>query len=217
LCLKLNKTFYFKRETLLLEVEQNRQFQAANMPTSAFNRLAEIAADQHGYVTQQDARATGIPATTVARMAERGALVRTSHGVYRVPLIPRGPLDEYMEATLWPHGVRGVLSHETALDLHKLSDVSPAKIHITVPRGHRPQRRTPLLYVVHRADLPGPDVTALEGIPIVTPERAIRDAHAAGLGPALVGQAIDDGERRGIFDRVRAARLRSQMSGTESA
>jgi predicted transcriptional regulator of viral defense system len=29
-------------------------------------------------------------------MTERGTLVRTSHGVYRVPLIPAGPLDQYI-------------------------------------------------------------------------------------------------------------------------
>lgn len=179
------------------------------MPRNAFSIVADIAADQHGYVTQCDARAAGVAATTLARMAERGTLIRTSHGVYRVPLIPAGPLDQYMEATLWPRGVRGVLSNETALDLYDLSDVSPAKIHITVPRAHRPQRVAPALYVVHRADLRDDEITAFEGIPIVTAVRAVLDAHAAGLGPALVGQAIADGQRLGVFSRAQAAQLRA--------
>lgn len=179
------------------------------MPRNAFSTVADIAADQHGYVTQRDARAAGVAATTLARMAERGTLIRTSHGVYRVPLIPAGPLDQYMEATLWPRGVRGVLSNETALDLYDLSDVSPAKIHITVPRAHRPQRVAPALYVVHRADLRDDEITAFEGIPIVTAVRAVLDAHAAGLGPALVGQAIADGQRLGVFTRAQAAQLRA--------
>ena len=179
------------------------------MPRNAFSTVADIAADQHGYVTQRDARAAGVAATTLARMAERGTLVRTSHGVYRVPLIPAGPLDQYMEATLWPRGVRGVLSDETALDLYDLSDVSPAKIHITVPRAHRPQRVAPALYVVHRADLRDDEITAFEGIPIVTPVRAVLDAHAAGLGPALVRQAIADGQSLGVFTRAQAAQLRA--------
>ncbi len=42
---------------------------------------------------------------------------------------------QIMEATLWPRGAHGALSHETALDLYGLSDVNPAKIHITVPHG----------------------------------------------------------------------------------
>lgn len=184
------------------------------MPRSAYTTVVDIAAEQQGYVTQEDARGAGIAATTLARMAERGTLVRTSHGVYRVPLIPAGPLDQYREATLWPRGVRGVLSNETALTLYELSDVNPAKIHITVPRAHRPQRKTPPLYVVHRADLRDDEITAHEGIPIVTPVRAILDAHASGLGPALIDQAIADGQRRGVLTRAQAEQLRDATADT---
>jgi len=184
------------------------------MPRSAYATVVDIAAEQQGYVTQQDARGAGIAATTLARMAERGTLVRTSHGVYRVPLIPAGPLDQYREATLWPRGARGVLSNETALSLYELSDANPAKIHITVPRAHRPQRATPTLYVVHRADLRDDEITAYEGIPIVTPVRAILDAHASRLGPALIDQAIADGQRRGVLTRAQAELLRDATAGT---
>ncbi len=44
-----------------------------------------------------------------------------------------------MAAALWPKGIQGVLTHDTALDLWDVSDVNPAKTHITVPHGHRPQ------------------------------------------------------------------------------
>lgn len=75
-----------------------------------------------------------------------------------------------------------MLSKETALSLYELSDANPAKIHITVPRAHRPQRAMPTLYVVDRADLRDDELTAYEGIPIVTPVRAILDAYASRLG-----------------------------------
>jgi hypothetical protein len=102
-----------------------------------------------------------------------------------------------MEAVLWPgRGVRGVLSHETALDLFELGDVNPAKIDVTLPRGHRVRRAVPSLYRLHYEDLALDDVTVFEGIPIVTPVRAIRQAHAAQIGPALVMQAIDQCGRR---------------------
>lgn len=180
------------------------------MPGAAYNRIAEIAADQHGYVTQANAREVGVAAATLARMHERGTLERTSHGVYRVPLIPTGPLDQYMEATLWPRGARGVLSHETALDLHGLSDVNPPKIHLTVPAAHRVQRSVPGLYVIHREDLDAADVTAVEGIAIVTPARAVLECAAAGLGPALIEQAIEDGRRRGVFTTRQMEQLRNE-------
>ena len=89
----------------------------------------------------------------------------------------------------------------------------PAKIHITVPRAHRPQRATPTLYVVHRADLRDDEITAHEGIPIVTPVRAILDAYAAELGPALIEQAIAESQRRGVITRAQAVQLGAATAG----
>lgn len=186
------------------------------MPGAAYSLIAEIAADQHGYVTQQDARAAGVPAVTLARMAQRGTLERASQAVYRVPLIPTGELDEFMRAALWPRGAHGVLSHQTALELHGLSDVNPGKIHLTVPRAHRVQRAVPASYVLHRQDLDPREITAHHGIPIVTPTRALLQSHAAGLGPALIAQAIEDGRRQGLFSAKQAADLRARTAQAPS-
>lgn len=147
----------------------------------------------------------------LVRMARRGALERRATAVYRLPLTPPGPMDAYMEAVLWPQGVRGVLSHETALDLYELGDVNPAKIHVTLPPGHRIRRAVPPLYRFHHEALTPGDVALLEGIPIVTPARAIRQAAAEHLGDALLGQAIDEGERNGRLTRREAAGLRNEL------
>jgi predicted transcriptional regulator of viral defense system len=177
------------------------------MPTDLYTQLADVAAEQHGLVTQADARELGIPPGRLVTLAQRGILERRSNGVYQVPLIPTDRWTGYMEAVLWPRGVCGVLSHETALDLYELSDVNPAKIHITVPKGHRPRREVPAAYVLHHADLATSDVARLEGVPIVTPERAIRQATEAGLRPSLIEQAIREGLRTGRLTRKQAARL----------
>lgn len=44
-----------------------------------------------------------------------------------------------MLATSWASG-RGVLSHDTALDLHELCDINPAKVHLTLPPDYSPRR-----------------------------------------------------------------------------
>lgn len=180
------------------------------MPGAAFNELADVAADQYGFVTQHDAHELGIQPMTLVRMSERGVLERCGHGLYRVRAFPVTRLDPYMAATLWPRGTRGVLSHETALDLYELSDVNPNKVHITVPRHHRIRREIPALYRVHHEDLDDADVTFYEGIPIVTAPRAIRQCHATHLGPALIGQAIDHGVSNGRLTRRQAAELRRE-------
>jgi predicted transcriptional regulator of viral defense system len=181
------------------------------MPGAVYIDLAAQAAGQHGFITQEEARRLGFKRMTLVRMAERGQLERRSHGVYRVPIVPEGPLDAYMEATLWPRGVDGVLSHETALALYELSDVNPDKIDITVPRWHRIRRKIPDAYRIHREDLATGDIASHEGIAIVAPAVAIRQCHAAHLGPALLGQAIDHGERNGRLTRRQADELRRQI------
>jgi predicted transcriptional regulator of viral defense system len=177
-----------------------------------FTELAEVANEQYGFLTPEDARELDIDPINLVRMFQRGHLERRATGVYRLRLTPASPLDAYMEAALWPgRGVRGVLSHETALDLYRLSDVNPAKIDITLPRAHRIRREIPASYRIHHEDLSENDVTVFEGIPIVTPGRAIRQAHASHVGPALVGQAIDHGERDGWLNRREADRLRHEL------
>jgi predicted transcriptional regulator of viral defense system len=170
-----------------------------------------MANEAHGFITPDDAREAGVAPINLVRMAERGQLERRANGLYRFPLIPAGPLDAYMEAALWPRGVRGVISHETALELYELSDVHPRRIHITVPAAHRINRETPAAYRIHHEDLRQRDIGNLEGIPIVTAERAIRQAAEADVGPALVAQAIDEGERNGRLTGRQAKRLRDDL------
>ena len=181
------------------------------MPTDRFNELAELAADRFGLVTLADTRAVGYRDSSVAQMARRGRLERVSQGVYRIPFMPGGQLGPYMEAAVWPVGVRGVLSHETALDLWEVSDVNPAKIHITVPSAHRTQREVPASYVVHREDLDAGEVSEIEGVPVVTLERAIRDCAADGVGLDLIEQAVRNGRDRGLLTDEQAVALTADL------
>jgi predicted transcriptional regulator of viral defense system len=183
------------------------------MPGRIYSRLLELATEQYGYVSTDDARALGISPRRLKLLAERGSLARVARGLYRFPagVVPRTPRDEYMEATMWPAG-RGVLSHETALAVYGLSDVNPAKVHVTVPRGYRIRRKeVPGVLELHHADLAEGELASFEGIPIVSVPRAIRDAHASHLGAALLGQAIDDGERLGRLRRDQARKLREEL------
>jgi predicted transcriptional regulator of viral defense system len=181
------------------------------MPGRVYSNLVETANEQYGFITPDDARDREIDPINLVRMAERGQLERRATGLYRFPLTPTSRLDAYMEATLWPRRARGVLSHETALDLYELSDVNPSKIHVTVPRAHRIRRAIPAAYRIHHEDLESGEIALHEGIPIVTPVHAIRQAQRSQLGAALIGQAIDHGERNGRLTRRQAGELRREL------
>src|SRR5688500_3672466 len=182
-------------------------------------RLHDLADGQHGYFSRAQAVADGIPGNTLTKLAATGTIERVSRGVYRLARYPVVPTGQLFEAVLWPQeGVVGVLSHASALALYGMSDVSPAKVHITLPRGHRVRRAIPRHLVIHHADLPPEDVTREDGLPVTTPARAVRDCHASHLGPALIRQAIDDGERTGRLTHREAAELRAELlSGNASS
>ena len=181
------------------------------MPGTVYSRLAVVANERYGFVTPDDARDLGINPINLVRMAERGQLERRGSGLYRFPLMPTNRLDAYMEATLWPRGVGGVLSHDTALDLYELSDVHPDKIHITIPRAHRIRRAAPPAYRIHHENLGSEQIALHEGIAIVTPVHAIRQAREAHLGAALLGQAIDHGDQSGRLTSRQAKELRGEF------
>lgn len=179
--------------------------------------LYAIAEGQLGYFTAAQAQGAGVHQVRLAQLHRRGDIERASRGVYRLVRYPLSPLGHYMEAALWPQvrrpEARGVISHASALALYELSDVSPAKVHITLPVAFRVRRAVPRRLVLHYANLTQRDVRHVEGVPVTTPERTIRDAHADHLGPALVRQAIADGRRTGHLTFDAADRLERELLG----
>jgi predicted transcriptional regulator of viral defense system len=176
------------------------------MPGRTFTTLLDHAQQQYGYLTPDDARELHIDPTQLRLMAARQTLEHLGHGLYRMPIVPTTQLDAYMEATMWT-GRRGVLSHETALDLYELCDVNPSAIHLTVPSGFRTRKVVPAIYRLHRFDLNPAEVGWHEGIPIVTPERAILGGIEQALGWQLIDQAIKTARARGLITRPAAQRL----------
>jgi predicted transcriptional regulator of viral defense system len=168
--------------------------------------LLDHAQQQYGFLTPGDARELGIDPTQLRLMAARHTLEHLGRGLYRMPMVPATRLDSYMEAVLWT-GRQGVLSHETALDLHELCDVNPSAIHLIVPSSFRTRKAAPETYRLHRDDLDPTDVSWHEGIPIVTAKRAILGGVEQALGWQLIDQAIETARARGLITRPAAEQL----------
>jgi predicted transcriptional regulator of viral defense system len=182
------------------------------MPGRNYDTLAAIAAEQQGLVATTDARKAGIDPHRLIDMARRGAIQRVARGVYRFPLLDSKPeLGQLFQAVMWTNR-KGLLSHDTALDLHDLCSINPVKLHITVPTTYRLQKPLPKLYALHHRNLEGDEKTLYEGIPIVTPRRAILDGIESGVRTDLLRQAIDTARRRGQLRGPDLARLRRRLA-----
>src|SRR5450631_4044356 len=153
----------------------------------AARRLFETAEQQQGFFTTKQAKAAGFAENTHTYHVQAGNWIREYRGIYRPGTFPRGERPDLMLWSLWSRNraeaVEGVYSHQTALSLHDLSDVMPAKLHMTVPRNFRRNSEIPRVLVLHFADLPQGDIRAVDGVRVTRPMRAILDLMEGGEVP----------------------------------
>jgi predicted transcriptional regulator of viral defense system len=160
-------------------------------------RLWDIAVEQDGYVTTDDARDLGIPAVELRKLALRGTLEHEAHGVYRFTKLPITPTDRYRLAVLWTGNRKAVLSHETALDVYELCDINPDGIDVTVPQAARIRRENAHGVRLFREDLDDTQLGWWNGIRCVTERTAIIQTIEMGTPVYLVNQAIDNARNTG--------------------
>jgi hypothetical protein len=86
----------------------------------------------------------------------------------------------------WPIGLDEL--ERIAKRLRVQSGVNPARIHVTLPTTVRLRRTVPKMLVIHHADLEPNDVETVEGVPVTTPVRTIRDAHASQPSAGVPGR-----------------------------
>jgi hypothetical protein len=142
-------------------------------------QLYEFAEQQQGYFTTKQAKAAGFAENTHPYHVKTGNWVRELRGIYRLVLFPATDRPDLALWSLWSRNrneeIEGVYSHQTALSLHDLSDLNPAKLHMTVPRDFRRNSSLPGILVLHYSDLSDTDVQSGPGYRYTKPLRAILD------------------------------------------
>src|SRR5258706_12917551 len=163
-----------------------------------WNRLFETAAGQQGLFTTQQAAEAGYSPQLLVHSLQGGRAVRVRRGIYRLVHFPAGEQEELVEAWLWSERT-GVVSHQTALALHGLSDALPTHVHLTLPSAWRRRRfRVPAGVGLHHANVPPADRAWFGAGPITTPGRSLNDCAREGLSPELLRQAAQQALRRGL-------------------
>ncbi len=82
--------------------------------------------------------------STLRHHARRGGRYeRVRQGLYRLRYFPTSGHEHVVAAWLPLREAGAVVSHESALELHELSDVIPAGVHLSLPRAQRGQRARP--------------------------------------------------------------------------
>jgi predicted transcriptional regulator of viral defense system len=174
--------------------------------TTASRRLYETAQAQGGYFTARQALNAGYEDSVHPYQVRSGNWVREARGVYRLAQFPPPSRPDLMVWQLWSRNrqdePQGVFSHATALTLHDLSDVMPAKLDMTVPPGFQRMAAIPDVLRLHHARLGARDVQTIDGVRVTTPLRTLIDVIADGvIAPELQVQAVDQALRRGLVMR----------------
>jgi predicted transcriptional regulator of viral defense system len=178
------------------------------------DELYRQAEAQAGYFTAQQAVSAGMDRSTLSHHARPGGRYeRVRRGLYRLRHFPSSPFEHVMAAWLPLRDAEAVVSHESALELHGLSDVIPDAVHLSLPRAERGQRRR-VGVRLHTLNQPPTqaEIRNLAGLPATSPERTIVDVLETGAQPEQIEMAVRQALERGLTTprRLRAtASLRS--------
>ena len=179
---------------------------------TAADLLFAIAEGQQGYFTSKQAADAGYRPGSQAHHVKAGNWVRVERGIGRLVHFPQSPEEQLVIYALWSRDrtgkPEGVYSHQTALSIHELSDVNPAKLHMTVPATFRRTAKTPNVLVLHRSRLNEKDIEHRQGFAITRPLRTLADLAAADTASRdMVEEALIEGRRRGVITAREIAEL----------
>ena len=169
-----------------------------------WDRLYETALAQEGHFTTQQALDAGYSSQLLVKYLNSGKIIRVRRTVYRLKHFPPGQQEDLVALWLWSDRA-GIFSHETALMLHELSDVLPARAHLTVPAKWRRRRlQVPDGVVLHYADVPKRDRAWVGAVPVTSPARTLADCAADYVSPDFLSSAISQALARGMVSRPQA-------------
>jgi len=161
--------------------------------------LFETASEQGGYFTTDQARSCGFSWALLSHHAKSGRFIRIRRGLYRLREYPSSSREDVLAAWLGADASVAVVSHESALELHELSDVVPGVVHLSLPRSKRYRSATPGV-AIHTTSRPfdPPDITVLNGIRVTSAARSIMDAAEIGTAPEQILEAVAQALQRGL-------------------
>jgi hypothetical protein len=170
--------------------------------STTVTRLSDLAEDQWGLLTRQQAAHAGVPQSTFDRLATDGSILeRVAHGVYHLAGAPLPVHLELRAAWLqlapdtpaWERTIdQGVVSHRSAAALYGLGHL-PADTHeFTLPTRRQTRRHDIRL---HRLPLDHHECIRLRGLPVTRPSRIASDLLADHEDPEAVASVVADAIR----------------------
>ena len=167
--------------------------------------LYQLAEGQQGLFTARQATQAGYDERSHPYHVKSGNWVKEHRGIYRLKNFPYSPDSQLSLWSLWSCNkkgeTQGVYSHETALQIYNLSDLSPSKLHLTVPVNFRRGSPIPDILVLYKATLKPSEWRTIAGYRVTTPTRTLFDMLCSDISKAVISQIVKEGISRGLFPK----------------
>lgn len=167
--------------------------------------LLAKALQQGGYFTARQARQAGYDYPHLEYHVSTGNFERVDHGLYRLTSLSPAENDDLIRLSLWSRNrqdePQAVVSHESALVLHELTELLPGDAHLTVPLKFR--KVPPAGCVLHKGVLAPEDVEERTGFRVTTPLRTLLDVAAGGLSHEQLDKAVAEALAQGLVRRTK--------------
>jgi predicted transcriptional regulator of viral defense system len=173
-----------------------------------FNRLYEIAENQAGYFIATQAQEVGFAWERLSYYVSSSKFSRIQRGIYRLIQFPTSPYEDLFIAWL-KAGSAAVVSHESALNLYKLSNVLPGEVHVIMPRTGSRHRKGLRL---HTNRLNHAEGSRREGLPSTSAARTIVDVVTSGIAEEQFRLAVHEAIRQGFASREKLLSMVSRYS-----
>jgi len=178
-----------------------------------FELLYKIAERQGGYFTTKQAVVVGFSQKNHGYHVRTGNWIREHRGIYRLTKFPPAERPDLMFWWLWSRNrndaPQGIYSHETALSLYDLSDINPARLHMTVPHSFQRRNKLSKIPVLHRGSVHKDDIETRFGVKVTRVLKTITDLLAARtVQMDHMRQAVKQAFQLGLITRTELARAR---------
>ncbi len=168
--------------------------------------LYRVADRQNGYFSSAQASRAGYSHRLQHHYQKSGEWTKFGRGIYRLLFYPESTEEQFAKISVWSHDrdsrPQAVVSHESALMVHNISDAMPNKVHVSVPGSFRKEPLPEL--VLHRIGKCNAffeaDIEDRGGYLITTPARTILDiANDLRVSPEYLETGIEDALDEGLL------------------
>ncbi len=172
--------------------------------------IAALAADQRTIVTRRQLLELGVSRQAISRAVVRGRLSPIHSGVYSLVTRTALPPLALEQAAILACGPSAVLSHETALALWGLLELSAGPVQLTIVGGTKRVRAGVVTHVTSSIDRR--EIRRRERLPVTSPARALLDV-APRMPPRSIEHTLDTGIERGLISRTAVRELLARHPG----